>query len=365
MINKKIGVMTFHNVYNYGGMLQAYALIYALNSKGAVCIDYIQEDREKHYNVIFSKDYSLKHNLKNFVKKIILKENEAKNNAFKLFMKEYLPITNSRYSSSDDLDKLNDEFDVFISGSDQIWNPIFSGGAIDLNYLLEFSDKTKKVAYGSSAGSYLFSELEKETLANSLNKFQHIGVREAFLQEQLNSSVQKKIATVLDPTLLLRAGDWRKISKPMNIKDDYVLLYSFDNNESCLKIANIVAKKLKCKVLTICPKLFNNKGTDIQLKAVGPREFIWLFENSKFVVTNSFHGTCFSVNFRKNFFSIYKKSNPYRVLGLLDSIGLSGRIVKEVNGINSINWQIDYNSIEDRIEEVVSFSNDFLAKSIK
>jgi hypothetical protein len=365
MIKKrKIGILTFHNVYNYGGTLQAFGLLYALREHDVLCVDYVQEARNEHYNSIVSKNYSLKQNIKNIIKKGIFKEGEQKRKAFDLFFDDHLKLTENKYTSSEALKEIENFFDILISGSDQIWNPFFSNGLLDTNYLLGFTTSVKKMAYASSAGSYSFSKEEKETMAKYLKTFAKIGVRESFLKEQLDEVIDG-VETVLDPTLLLRAKDWRTVSKPLNIKDNFVLLYSFDHNETCLEIANIVAEKLNCKVLSICPKLFNNKGVDIGLKNVGPSEFIWLFDNAKYVVTNSFHGTCFSVIFRKNFVSLYKKNNPYRVLNMLKIMGLSDRVVKSTNDMSEVNWDIDYSSLEETIEKEVVRSNQFLSVAIE
>lgn len=364
MSKKKLGILTFHNVYNYGGTLQAFGLLYALKQHDVICIDYIQEARNEHYNSIVSKNYSLKQNIKNIIKKGIFKEGEQKRKAFNLFFDEHIKLTKNKYTSSEALKEIENIFDVLISGSDQIWNPFFSDGLIDTNYLLGFTSKVKKIAYASSAGSYSFSKQEKETMAKYLKMYTKIGVRESFLKAQLDD-VASGIETVLDPTLLLQAKDWRTVSKPLDIKDDFVLLYSFDHNKICLEIANIVAKKLNCKVLTICPKLFNNKGVDISLNDVGPSEFIWLFDNAKYVVTNSFHGTCFSVIFRKNFASIYKLNNPYRVLNMLKIMGLSDRVVKNTQDIYELNMEIDYSLLEETIAKEVVRSNLFLSEAIE
>ena len=174
MDKKKIGILTFHNVYNYGGTLQAFGLMYALRQHDVLCVDYIQEARDEHYNSIVSKNYSLKQNIKNIIKKGIFKEGVQKRKAFDLFFIKHLKLTKNKYTSSESLKEIENIFDILISGSDQIWNPFFSDGIIDTNYLLGFTSKVKKMAYASSAGSYSFSKEEKVILAKYLKEYTKI-----------------------------------------------------------------------------------------------------------------------------------------------------------------------------------------------
>lgn len=364
---KKIGILTFHNVYNYGGVLQAYALCKALDQYEVECIDYNQPDRAEDYkHKIYSKNKSLKTNLKHFLKYYILRQGVGKETLIKKFIKEYMPLSKEQFESLEQLKSIKDYYDVLISGSDQIWNPQFTGKKLDPVYFLEFGgDNTRKISYASSAGAHNFNEIEKEALVKKLHHFTNIAVREEFLQNQINGLLDNKVKVVLDPTLLLDREAWRGVQKKVkDVKDNYILMYTFDNDKTCIEIAKEMGIKLNCKVISISQRVVNDKAVDISLSNIGPSEFLWLFDNAHFVVTNSFHGTTFSIINRKSFYSIYKNSNPYRVLNLLSQIGLESRLVKTLEQTRSIDSNIDYTIVEEKLNQVRDNSIKYLTDSV-
>ena len=198
----KIGIITIHNAKNYGAMLQAYALQEVLAKYGETkIIDYDNPYISKSLNPI-----RFEASLKGVViaaKDILEISDRLKSiKKFKGFLESHLNLTSTRHSSGDSVEK----FDVYVSGSDQIWNPacINKEKQLDKNYFLSFApDSSKKIAYASSAGSHKYTEKEKNKIKHLLGLYSHIGARESELKVVVKEIVSKDVEHVLDPTLLL------------------------------------------------------------------------------------------------------------------------------------------------------------------
>lgn len=358
----RIGIVTFHNVYNYGGMLQAYALCQFLNREGnsCLCIDYKQPAlKEKYSHSFWDVKKTFLQNVKHIVSYYLLKRDFHKEKVFNDFLKSHIPLS-SEVSSLSEFTKISKDFDILISGSDQLWNPIFTGGSLDPIYFLETPDKVRKFAYASSAGAYQYKDTELNQIKHYLSHYERVAVREEFLKDQLDS-VHDDVSVVIDPTLLLNKDRWNAIKQPIkDLPAEYVLLYTFDNNLDSIKIAKKVSSALGIPIVSLF-RVKSDVKVDYTLDNLGPQQFIELVDNADFVVTNSFHGTAFAVNFSKDFFSVYKKSNPHRVLNLLKRLGLTDRVIKGVDELPiSDKWSIDYERAQKALEEQREFASTFL-----
>ncbi|MCR9063528.1 MAG: polysaccharide pyruvyl transferase family protein [Cytophagales bacterium] len=342
----KIGIVTFHNVYNYGGMLQAYALSKYLNKSGsytAECIDYRQPAlTEKYTHKLYDNKKSLTENIKHFVSYYILRRNYQKEQKFDQFLKQNIKLSDRVYNI-EDLQSLADEYKVLVSGSDQLWNPEFTGGDLDQVFFLDVKFSGLKLAYASSAGAYQFNERESLKLKKYFSGYDRIAVREEYLRDQLQS-IQEDIQVGLDPTLLLNKMEWNEIARDIqeDCPSEFILLYTFNNDQRTLAIADRVREVLGLPIVSLF-RVKTSVNIDYTFDNLGPEEFLGLLNKASFVVSNSFHGTAFAVNFNKDFFSVYKKSNPYRVMNLLDRVGLRDRLVDDVNSLpESIKWKMDF-----------------------
>lgn len=354
---KKIGVITIHSDYNYGAFLQAFALITLLRKNGyeAEIINYIKipNHYKKHYFPI------------NIILKLF---NSKRISRYNRFIKPV--IGNKTYKTLECLMKdFDEDYDVLISGSDQIWNPKCGGFVNKLNpaYYLAFASnkKYKKISYASSIGSYRFNKTEQQQIFKWLSEYSSISTREEAGKEHLESFINKKIQVTLDPTLLLSKNEWLKFSKPYKVSYKYLLVYYMDELDEVLEYARKIADKYGWKVALITNKIIKHKYVDINLRNCGPSEFITLFANAEFVVTNSFHGTAFSVNFQKEFISIYKKNSPERAQNFLNSICLSNRLIRNISQINVIENKINYDSITKKLNELKANSITFLINAIE
>lgn len=238
---KKIGIITIHSDLNYGAFLQAFALTTFLNNNSYYTriIDYRKIPNSPR--------------IYKFPKNIIYKiYNLPRLSRYRRFIAPLL--SNERYNSLEELQSFNEEFDILISGSDQIWNPVCGGlNRINPAYFLAFAskDKYKKISYGSSVGSYIYDENEKKQVRKWLNEYSHISTRESSGAIQLESIINKPVKVVLDPTLLLNKDGWLQYASSVKIKSNYVLVYYIDELDEVVSYARIIADKLGLKVALI------------------------------------------------------------------------------------------------------------------
>lgn len=358
-----IGILTFHNVHNYGAILQAYALYRNLSDYHSEIIDYQQKAlTERNTHLFYNRNLSLKINLKHFLDHYILRRSIKKEKRFKEFVLQHIPIGIERIS---DLNQLKVKYDIVIVGSDQVWNPSITKG-LDKNYLIEdYKWTCKKISYAASCGSHTFNKKELNIIEESLSKFDSISVREYTLKQQLIEKIKKPINVVLDPTFLLSKQEWGKLEVPIPlIKKKYLLIYTFDNDPLCFEISKKISDKLGLEVIAINSRFFRFKQVNKQYRNCGPSEFISLFLNAEFIVSNSFHGTSFAINFRKPFFSINKTTNPDRVANLLKILHLENRLLVSIEDNNLNNLTLSYESIEQNINDLINSSKQFLLNSI-
>ncbi len=355
--NKRIGIITIHSDLNYGAALQAYALNQFLRNKGydSHIINYIK--RPNHPRV-----YSFP---KNIAYKLM---NIPRCRRYRQFLKS--SVTKKEWHSVDEMMNGFDEpFDVLISGSDQVWNPTCGGLVDKLNpvYYLAFAShgRYKKVAYASSLGSYRFNKGEQRSVKKWLSDYDYLSTRETYGSVHLKEILGVDVKVVLDPTLLLTHEEWRTSSKQVSIKDGYVLVYYIDEIAECVEYARKVAEKHGWKVVMMSNSSSRFPGVDINVPFCGPAQFLWLFDNSNYVVTNSFHGTAFSVNFNKNFISVIKRNSPQRAQTLLQNVGLPERLLTDISQVDDLADNIDWASANSKLDELRKDSVEYLINAIE
>lgn len=341
-----IGLITIHRTNNYGALMQAFATQHALKKFGNVkIIDYRNCLTEDSLNYIrISPSIS---GIKSFFKDILrIFPRIRAINAVNSFINDNFNLTVSVDSSS--IDEIDfDSFDVFICGSDQIWNPhcISSNGKIDEIYFLSFSseNKHKLVSYASSAGAHKYNEFESHQVKRLLSRFEHVSVRESELSIRLTEMLSKEVTHVLDPTLLLTAAEWMEhlgtaAMSSRCLPEKYILVYTVPKT-NLLKDAIIrVKKKLGYKVISIDQGLYTSSSVDIQIRDATPNEFISIFSRASFIITDSFHGVCFSINFNKNFMAVSPGIYSNRIDSLLKLTNLENKSVGTKNDIDIFDY---------------------------
>lgn len=372
----KIGILTFHYATNYGAVLQAYATQTWLTNRGieAYIINYVPSIQEAKYhpNEIERRcfiDFRKKpiRNIARWIryKLLIKKDYIDKTNKFNEFTAKRLKLT-SKMTDINELKALNEDFSAFICGSDQIWNPEITNG-FDTTYFCGFTDShIKKVSYAASAGDVevLSKKENRKMFFELLRNFDGIAVREQSLTDFISKESDMLSLSTLDPTLLLESSDYDKITiQPQNIKSDYLLIYQLARNPKVTKVAKKIAKERNLKIIEVCGTFYNKPHSKHMICSAGPSELLGLIRDASYVVTNSFHGTTFSIIYRKDFNSILSKKRNSRIIDLLNSLELQNRIIREKDDIFNTE-RIDYSMPLVLLGEKKLQSIDYLKNAI-
>lgn len=364
----KIGIITIHYGLNFGSALQAYALSKYLSNEGnkVEVINYIPDRysvKRRYFST--SRKYSLLKKLLylvltfpyKFIYQII----------FDKFLNKYLPLT-EKITTLQQAKMLYGNYDVLITGSDQVWNNDYNE-FIDKMYYLAFGENTsKKISYAASCGKEEYTDSEWTKIKQYLLDFKAIGLREiqsvkSFEEQKINAEL------TLDPIFLLNNNEWEKIErKPRFTYKNYILIYCLDNEEDRLiKIAKLVSKQLNLPIVMVAfCHYWNRFDVDYVYRYQSPTNFLWLVHNASFVVTNSFHGVAFSINFEKQFFVCKRKKYNIRLDSILGILDLKDRYVSESdfsNKVFAIN-EIDYDHINALKDRYIKSSVEFLSKAI-
>ncbi|SMY35615.1 Polysaccharide pyruvyl transferase [Photobacterium malacitanum] len=366
----KIALITLHAANNYGAVLQVFAMKKTLDFYGETnLIDY----RPEHvFNTLKPIRFSLEVRSILRITKDILRYKERKKviDKFWSFITNNFSLTERVYNKSE-IERVLHNYDYVVSGSDQIWNPnvVTADGSIDLNYFLNFDLEIKKVAYASSMGTYKYNKNDEKIILNCLSNYKAISVREKDTKNYLNNKANLNVEHVLDPTLLLTKSEWKKIAKkPDNIKyEEYILVYALKKDILLKKVITELKNKTGLKVITIDQDPLLNYKPDQHLKDIGPDEFVYLFENAKFIITNSFHGTAFSCNLNKPFIVTEPPTGINRIVSLLSILGMQDRVVRseESFDIHDLILPIDFDSMNEKLNLERHKSLTFLRENMK
>ncbi len=343
----KAGIITFHNAENYGASLQTYALMKTLQKLGCECkiIDY--RNKGVFYRNLIKNFYYL-----------FTFQNPIKNQQnFRYFRNNYLTLTKKSYSSAADFEKDADQFDCLFFGSDQIWNPDLSNGFDNL-YFGQFNTSSKKIAYAASFGREKFSSSDLELINHLVQNFKAISVREQTMLPHLRQDAE----CVLDPCLLLSIQEWEEIIEKRVVNEDYILIYQLHQDKSIIATAKKLAKKNNCLIKVISPYLFLTGDRNIQIVGhITPNEFINLFCHADKILSDSFHGTGFSILFQKPFYTFLPQKKAGRITSLLGKLNLSDRITS----INRIPLgKIDYQEVNRNLMNEINRSLAFIKKNL-
>lgn len=359
----KIGILTFHRAHNFGAVLQAFALQQKLKEYDyhVEIIDYSPNYITKPYNFISLKAIkanNFKINILNFSYFLLFAKSYFKRRKkFNEFIKTNLTLSNNVVST------IPKNYDAYIFGSDQIWNPNISNG-FDRIFFGNFETNldAKKIVYATSIGNYKIKNEDFDYLNNALKNFDYISVREKEIISYFQPLTDKKIETVLDPTLLFDSQFWSKTIVIPQVKEKYILVYQVRINDQFNKLAYEVARELKYKIIEI-PAWFRFSYFNNDYISSSPDEFLGLIKNAEYVITSSFHGTVFSVIFNKPFFFInLNDGSEERSINLLESLGLSNRIISK-NSIIDFD-DINYDLVNEKISRLRKKSIEFLINSL-
>jgi len=349
-LNKLFAILTYHRVINYGGILQTYALQKTIQNFGVNCVilDYRNPRLEKLHRKRTLKECK---NIADYIRYFFLNRNYNKKfDKFRIFSEKYLTMSKP-YFNNTELLKDEHEFDKFIVGSDQVWN--YKINDMDTTYLLSFvKDEYKKLTYAASFGVTSIPDNSKDIYCKFLNDFENILVREKQGADLIKQLVNKDAKIVLDPTLLVTKEEWSYLCKEQNsMQRKYILVYAFGGSSVLMDLAKNISLKTGYRIVRI--EFGHKLSIGIKyIKSAGPEEFLELIKNAEYVITNSFHGTAFSINFNKQF-SVEMLSDKSgvnsRLEDILDIFDLKDRVIT-TSQPNIIENKINYEKVNIILE---------------
>ena len=337
----EIGIITTFRQANFGSVLQAFSLQFVLEKMGydAKLIDYKYPNIFHYKNGYPRKSYwvTKKYKLRLLLGKMGLK---PKNKMLLMndFISQNITCTKT-YSSKRQLRSNPPLFDVYISGSDQVWNPNTMFG--DMSYFLDFAPETaKKIAYSSSFSCDKIPKIYQQEYQYFLKQYQSIFVREKNgkqIAEALTGRTD--IEVVLDPTLLLDKNEWSKYADKSSLKNIpqeyilfYMLAYTYNPQNKMAEILNKLQNQYKIPILSLSEKPANFNGEFIQIEqtqTIGIYEFLDLFRNATMVVTSSFHGTAYALNFGKPLLALIdgEKKSDDRISTIVEKMEVNKQLI--------------------------------------
>lgn len=354
-----VKVITRHSPSNYGSLLQSIATVHVIERLGHQCeiIDYQRKDERGLKGVLTQ--LNCKGSYGNPLKRLayiairypIEKYAQVK---FDRMRKCYLKMT-KRCSSHKDLAKLS--ADAFMTGSDQVWGPMMNG-YYDSAYFLQFAqDNVRKLAYAASFGKTKFDASTVADYKKMLASYDKIAVREKSAVVMLDEwGLDNCLGQVLDPTLLLDSKTWKDllVSKHDSQKyanKNYILVYQIHNDPKLSDYAKRIARQTGMELLRVNPYLHQRFRGGKFFCCPDLGEFLALVDNASCIITDSFHGTCFAINFGKQFIEILpNNATGTRNQSILELTGLSNRILRDFNDYSLINQMIDYNEVHYILE---------------
>jgi hypothetical protein len=369
----KIALLSFHNAANYGAALQAFALQKSLNEKG-INNEYINYQNKHRINV-----YSISYFILLSIKKgdfqgtfryllgspfLILRKLR-----FRRFYKKNLRCTTNIYSNSSESQKLNEDYDKFIVGSDQVWNWRNNGG--DHSYLLSFvHDNSKKISYSSSFGVADIPINIKKIYQKYLSEFSHLSVREQYGVELVKEMIGRIPELVLDPVFLLSKEQWLKIAK--HNREDKKFIFSYTNRpsqiEKFLSTTNLNLIDTRLYKISRNIRISDFLDKNIKVKySISPSKFLSIVRDAELVVSASFHCISMAIIFNKPFVAILtgNRGKDERLLNILNLLKLNHRIYNEKMTEEDVKKPINFDEVNKRIDELKTSSNKYLLKSLE
>ena len=371
----KTGLVTFYHIHHYGAMLQAYATERAVEALGSECeiIDYyVNQD-----NRLFRKPVSPGSAAADAHTALHYLRLKTRYDRFEAFSKTHLKISSRRFQTLRELRDAELPYDLLLSGSDQIWNPkIFPDGRFDPVFFGAFSH-CRKIAYAPSFGIPHIPEKMEEELKGYLQGFSHLCVRERQGQKIVEEVLGRRVPVVLDPTLLLGQAEWEAAANlpkgyPAPAREDgsggYILCYCISKPGALEPYIRALAEKTGLPVVQLCGIRQKVHSRAECILDAGPAEFLGLFEGARYVCTNSFHGTVFSLQFQKPFFTAVAPAEmaepeSSRTFSLLSTLGLTRRIIGK-GDTAALEEAVDWAAVEQRLDAARRASVDYLRRAL-
>ncbi len=350
----KILTITLHSLQNPGSVLQAFGLQHFLQAQGydTEIIDYrpaYVSTGKKKFRVALGKLLFMASYLRRTKK-------------FNAFLRDYLRLTPKRYPKYKLLVENPPEADVYITGSDQIWNSSYDCGR-DEAFYLGFVKKGVKMSYAASIGKEVVPRNEVQWITKHLKDFDFISVREKTSQTLLKSKGIANVSYVCDPVLLVEEAEYRQMARPPVAYGKYVAVYLVDKSPLLDELVAALKERYGYKIVLIGG--FSKRcQADFHIKDMGPRDFLGLIAGAEFVIASSFHATVFSHIFRKKFAVILPEGNGARMEQFLEITQLTHRIIRKSDDLENVWQEINYDLVGDLLTSFVNKSKRKLIDAI-
>ncbi len=339
MKNNTIGIITIHKINNYGSVLQAYALQEVCHKLGYTVeiIDYsFPNDFHNSKAPVFETDQNpVLTNEPKWIKALFAKALLRQHKTIAKFVSSKLNLSAKSFSSPVELEKSCPAYDVYITGSDQLWSPRYCKG--DPAFMLHFApESAKKISYAASIGTNVIPENLKKQYKTLLGRYQSLSVREKSGKEIVERLTGKDVSVVLDPTLLLNRNEWAAIipEGTKRVKKKYILCYFLNYTFNAFPYVDNLARDIQRQtgyeiVRVARPPHHISIGKTEYRVGASPEEFLELVRGAEIVLTTSFHGTAFALNFGRPVFSIVQShdTRDSRQVNILRLLGLDRQII--------------------------------------
>lgn len=354
-MKKKVAIITKYSSHNFGAMLQAYALQQTIMSMNVECI-IVDYDRKSPLKKVSWR--SVSGILNNIYGNIYKKELNQAFEKFENFINEKF-VTSMRYEDYGRLEKSSPKADVYITGSDQVWNPL----KIEDSYFLRFvPEDTIRASYAASMGISYIPEGSKRLLKEYLEDIDYISVREHSAQELIKENMNMDAKVHIDPVLLLEKEQWKKLMVLPRKRKPYILCYILYRP----KWLNDWIKKLHqatgLEIVAVTSDAYRNIYHNSMVRDAGPLEMLGLIHDAEFVVSSSFHGVALSIVMEKPFYAVVNPDAPSRIENLLKTVGLEERIIRQGSKTNILG--IQYENAKNIIQKEKGRSIDYLSDII-
>lgn len=368
----KVDIITCHNIKNYGSVYQTYATQKLVEDMGyeVEVIDYQRNDtansqlvetRARQSERVYTNPL-----LRVVLKIVIYPAIQKQIRIFEEFLEKYIHRTSKSYFSNEQLKNDCPKADVYLAGSDQIWNSSINE-RIEYPYFLDFTPQDAMLmSFSSSFGGR--KELrpdEIEITKKLLSRYQAISLREESGRKIVQNLGIKDAVTVLDPTFLLDKKEWKKLQEPIKVPKRYILVYHLRPDHQFDEYVKQFSKRKGMKAIHILFYYHMMVHGMFGPVVPTPGQVQTLIENASYIITDSFHMTSFAIKYHKQFVVTYPDINPGRIENILQKSGLQDRHLTDYGNFELLDKEINYETVDIKLEKEIDFSKTWLRNELK